>query len=161
MISYVDLAPMAHISIMLKVTMPLQAGGWTWGESDTLPSELAREYGYSDGEARSLVHTYGRTVATVMPRKELGDRFRIYAWGVTTEICVGIREWAWSADAREYRPVGEYLSAWKQAIRAYYVRTGQYYEDKKFSARSGLALAPDLSRLPTFLNGIPAPRAAA
>lgn len=148
MITYIDLAPMAHISILLKVPVPLPAGGWTWGQSTAHPGELGRDYGYSDAEARSLVHSYGRWVPEVLGNKVLGERFRICAWGVTTRMCVGMQEWAWSAEAREFKRAGEYLSAWKEAIRAYYMRTGEIFEDKRFSARSGMALHRELERQP-------------
>lgn len=139
MITFADLAPKPHIRLALKVPVPLSSGGWTWGESSAYPGELARDYAYSDDECTSLVHAYGRTITRVMTRNQIGDRFRICASGVTTNLTVGMREWEWSADLRDYRRVGEYLSGWKQAVKAYYLLTGEYFEDKRFEARSGPA----------------------
>ncbi|MEU9560324.1 hypothetical protein [Streptomyces fumanus] len=154
MITFVDLEPMAHIRLELKVPQPLPAGGWTWAQPDAYPDELARDYAYSDAEARSLVHTYGRIIPVVLSHKAIGDRFRVCAWGVTTGLCVGIREWGWFAEVKEYRPVGEYLSGWKEAIRAYYRLTGEVFEEKRFHARCGFPLKTDADS--QRLNAIPA-----
>lgn len=148
MITFVDLAPLAHVRILLRVPVPLATGGWTWGVADVHPDDLAREWAYTDAETRSLVHVYGRTVGRVMSRPELGDRFRISAFGLTTGLCVGLREYEWSTEAREYRPVGEYLSGWREAIRAYYLKTGEFFEEKRFTARIGCVEAPHAERLP-------------
>jgi hypothetical protein len=59
---------------------------------------------------------------------------------------VGMREWEWSVDLRDYHRAAEYLSGWKEAIRTYYLRTGQYYEEKRFEARYGLPIACDLDK---------------
>lgn len=138
-----DLEPVPHIRLVLKVPQPLPAGGWTWAQPVEYPDELARDYAYSDRECRSLVHAFGRIVPMVVPHRVLGARFRVCAWGVTTGMLVGMREWEWSADAKQYRPAGEYLSGWREAIRAFYRLTGEFYEEKRFQTRCGFPIKTD------------------
>jgi hypothetical protein len=102
----------------------------------------------NDRECRALVHTYGRTIARILPRAQLGDRFRICAWGRTTGLIIGMREWAWSAATHAYEQVGEYLSGWREAIRSYWANTGELFNP----------LSENYRRRASTMNAIP-PRA--
>lgn len=149
MITFVDLGSTAHVHLFLLVPRPLPAGGWTWGEHPAYPGRLAKEFAYSARECRSLVQTYGRTMTRIMSGGQLGDRFRVYARGRSTGMVLGIREWEWSPISRDYVPVGEYMCGWREAIKAYYVRTGEIFSDKRFSALSTpLRGLPELVQLP-------------
>lgn len=150
MITFVDLGPIAHVHLFLRVSRPLPAGGWSWGELPGYPGILAQEYAYNAGECRALVQTYGRTVARVIASHQLGARFRIYARGRSTGMVLGIREWEWCPVRREYVPMGEYMCGWREAIRDYYVKTGELFHTKRFSARVGpVKVVPDLVPLPS------------
>jgi hypothetical protein len=131
-ITFVDLGPVPTVHLFLRVAVPLGNQGWTWGELPQYAGCLAREFAYTAAECASLVHTYGRTMAQLLPRNVTGDRFSILAKGPVTGLTLGIREWQWSADIRDFRPVGEYLSGWREACKAYYVKTGELFHHRRF-----------------------------
>jgi hypothetical protein len=69
-----------------------------------------------------------------------------------------MREWEWSPELRDYRPVGEYLCGWREAVRAHWERTGELFERKRFDASvqpSMLALIPS----PPMPDAVPHVRA--
>ncbi len=114
---------------------------------------LAKEFAYTADECASLVHTYGRTVTRVLTRGQIGDRFTIVAKGPKTGLTVGLREWEWSPELRDYKRAGEYLCGWREAVKALYLQTGELFTQCRFEARA--------TRLPVFsdlLNGIPVQR---
>jgi hypothetical protein len=134
MITFIDLGPKPTVHLFLRVPVPLAGGGWSWGEQPTFPGALAKEFAYSAKECASLVHTYGRTITRVMNRAQVGDRFEIHAKGPVTGLTIGLREWEWSSELRDYKPVGEYMCGWRQAVKELYLRTGELIEDRSFSA---------------------------
>ncbi|MGW2591690.1 hypothetical protein ACWCXC_15695 [Streptomyces sp. NPDC001515] len=145
-----DLTPAANTRLVVRVPTPLGAGGWTWGPLVELPGDLGQEWAYSDTEVRALVHVYGRMVSQIVTRSQVGaDRFRVDAWGMVTGLCVGMREWAWSVSARAFEPVGEYLSGWRDAARAYYLKTGRMIDRERFTASIGIPAVPAMGALPS------------
>lgn len=153
MITFIDLGPLATVHLFLRVPTPLHAGGWTWGELPALAGVLAKEFAYTADECASLVHTYGRNMTRVLTRRQLGDRFTIVAKGPKTGLTLGLREWEWSPELRDYRRAGEYLCGWREAVKALYLQTGELFKDQHFEARpAGLPLVSGL------LAGIPVQR---
>lgn len=149
MIAYADLGPMSTVHLFLRIPVPLAAGGWAWGELPRYGGVLAREFAYSAHECRSLVQTYGRSITRIATRIELGDRFTVGARGPVTGLWVGLREWQWSVDLRDFRPVGEYMCGWRPAVRAYWEQTGELFERKRFDAHAvGLSLVPSPRAVP-------------
>ncbi|MCF3174763.1 hypothetical protein IPZ61_15705 [Streptomyces sioyaensis] len=148
MVAVVVLGSVPTVHLFVRVPVPMASGGWSWGELSGFTGSLAREFAYSALECASLVSTYGRTMTRVLTRRELGDRFTICARGPVTGMLLGLREWEWSPDARDYRAVGEYMCGWREAVRAYYIKTGEFAERQRFTASAGtLATRPDSLRL--------------
>jgi hypothetical protein len=153
MITFIDLGPMATVHLFLRVPRPLQAGGWSWGELPGMAGVLAKEFAYTAGECTSLVHTYGRNMTRMLAQGQLGDRFTIVAKGPKTGLTLGMREWEWSTELRDYRRAGEYLCGWREAVKALYLQTGELFTDCRFEARpAGLPVVANL------LSGIPVQR---
>ena len=155
MITFADLGPVPTVHLFLRVPVPLPAGGWTWGELPRYAGVLAREFAYSARECESLVHTFGRTMTRITPSRALGNRFMIVARGPVTGLTLGMREWQWSDDLHDYKRAGEYLCGWREAIRAYYRKTGESLEDKRFCAcmnphRHDLLSAQRMDTLPVM-----------
>ncbi|MFE3409418.1 hypothetical protein ACFXMT_14110 [Streptomyces mirabilis] len=50
-------------------------------------------------------------------------------------MTLGLREWEWSAELRDYKPAGEYMCGWKEAVKAYYLRTGELFINQRFDPR--------------------------
>ncbi|MFE1763076.1 hypothetical protein ACFW81_02470 [Streptomyces angustmyceticus] len=135
-VAVVALGSVPTVHLFVRVPVPMASGGWNWGELPGYTGALAREFAYSALECAALVGAYGRTMTRVLSRRELGDRFTICARGPVTGMVLGLREWEWSADRRDYRAVGEYLCGWREAVRAYYVKTGEFAERQRFVATS-------------------------
>ncbi|AUG87319.1 hypothetical protein HOS59_gp55 [Streptomyces phage Rowa] len=156
MITFVDLGPMPTVHLFLRVPVPLDAGGWTWGEHVRFPGVLAREFAYTADECESLVHTYGRTVTRIMSGPVLGERFMITARGPQTGMTLGMREWHYSEDLGDYKRVGEYMCGWREAIKALYLKTGELFVGKRFcpctdvNNHGGLSVYRDESLLPAI-----------
>ncbi|MFF1812415.1 hypothetical protein ACFVXW_25440 [Streptomyces sp. NPDC058251] len=89
----------------------------------------------------------------MLTQSQLGDRFTIVAKGPKTGLTLGMREWEWSTELRDYRRAGEYLCGWREAVKALYLQTGELFTDCRFEARP--AALPVVSEL---LNGIPVQR---
>ena len=134
MITFADLGPVPTVHLFLAVPVPLLASGWTWGQLTSYRGPLAREYAYSARECEALVRTYGTAVPRIVGHRELGPRFRVCAKGPVTGLTLGIREWEWSASRREYKAVGEYMCGWREAVRAYWIKTGEMIERQRFDA---------------------------
>lgn len=126
--------PSVHLRLRVPVGMP-NGGGWAWGALDALPGDLGSELALNARECQALVQTYGRTMTRVLSRAQLGDRFRVCAWGRTTGLIIGMREWAWSTSDRDYVPVGEYLCGWREALRSYWQHTGELFDPYSDSYR--------------------------
>lgn len=156
MITFIDLGPLPTVHLFLRVPIPLEAGGWTWGEHRRFPGVLAREFAYTAAECASLVHTFGRTIARIMSGPVLGDRYMIVAKGPMTGLTVGMREWQYSDDLHDYKRVGEYLCGWREAVKALYLKTGQLFLNERFcactdvNAHGGLSVYRDESLLPAM-----------
>ncbi|MFC9620237.1 hypothetical protein ACFTXM_09635 [Streptomyces sp. NPDC056930] len=82
--------------------------------------------------------------------KKLGNRFSICARSTVTDSLLGLREWQWSPDTHGYVLAGEYLCGWRDGVRAYYLKTGEFIEREHFSAARGvLTMYPEATRLAT------------
>lgn len=137
MITFVDLGPTATVHLFLKVPVPLGGSdrGWGWGELPQYMGVMAREFAYDARECAALVHTYGRTLGRLLQTDKRPDRFTITARGSITGMVLGLREWQWAPDAREFRAAGEYLCGWRASLRAYFEQTGELFGHPKFMAR--------------------------
>lgn len=134
MITFADLGPVPTVHLFLRVPVPLNAGGWTWGELPPYEGVLAREYVYSQRECEAVVKTYGRMIGTIgAMRKCLGVRYSVMAKGPVTGMVLGLGEWSWSAVDKSYAQSGEYLCGFRRGARAYWEATGTLIERQKFS----------------------------
>lgn len=140
MVAVVALGPVPTVHLFVRVPVALTTGGWTWGEHSALPGALAKDFAYDADECAALVHTYGRTLTRIMTRRQIGVRFTICARGPVTGLVLGLREWEWSADLGDYRRVGEYMCGWREASRAYYLRTGQFVDRARFKSPAAVAV---------------------
>lgn len=146
MITFIDLGPKATVHLLLSVPVPLQGGGWHWGELAAYAGILAREFAYSADECRALVSAYGLTLGRLLQRRP-PDRFQITARGPVTGRVLGLREWHWSAELRDFRPAGEYLCGWREAVKVMYQQTGHLFEGQRFRASAQPVICPErLSR---------------
>lgn len=153
MITFIDLGPIATVHLFLRVPVPMDGGGWAWGEMPGYAGTIAREFGYSALECTALVHTYGRTMGQLLQRLRQVDRYTITARGPLTGKVVGMREYQWSIADRAFLPVGEYLCGWRSAMRAYFDQTGELFDGQHFSPRGTLAQSA------CWVDGTPSPLA--
>lgn len=135
MITFLDLGPKATVHLMLKVPVPLGDDGWTWGELPAYAGVLAREFAYNARECAALVHAYGRILGRLLQIDIRPDRFCIQARGKVTGFLLGLQEWQWAPDIGEFRPAGEYLCGWRDALRKYFDKTGELPPIGGFRAR--------------------------
>lgn len=135
MIVFLDLGPRATVHLLMKVPVAMNGGGWAWGEMPGYAGVLAREFAYNGQECTALVRTYGRMVGRLLQSGVRPDRFQILARGKTTDFLLGMQEWEWAADTHEFRPVGEYLCGWRDALRKYFGATGELPPHGTFRAR--------------------------
>jgi hypothetical protein len=78
-------------------------------------------------------------VPTLVPNKELGERFTICARGPVTGMVLGLLEWAWCPIRRAYLATGDYLCGWREAVKDMYAKTGELF--------IGRAFRPNVTRL--------------
>lgn len=141
MITYVDLAPLPTVHVFLSVPVAIDGDGWTWGELGRFAGPLAREYAYSARECAALVRTYGTTMARLIQPKE-ADRFCIYVRGPVTGLLLHRAEWKWDQRAHTYKPDGEPWCGWRPAAKAYFERTGELIDSKRFCPHMALIPTP-------------------
>jgi hypothetical protein len=125
------------VDLFLRIPVPMERGGWTWGEHPRFPGTLAAEYAYSGKEGCDLVRTYAVTVARLLRPAE-ADRFSVYARGRVTGMITAQDEWVWSPGRHAYRSTSE--TPWdtsQAAIRRYFELTGVLITRQKFRARIG------------------------
>jgi hypothetical protein len=125
MITFIDLGPRATVHLLLKVPVAMAGGGWSWGELPAYAGALAREFAYNAGECAALVRTYGQMMGRLLQSDIRPGRFEIHAQGATTGFLLGLQEWQWAPDGREFRPAGEYMCGWRDALRKYFEKTGE------------------------------------
>lgn len=145
MITFADLGPVPTVHLFLRVPVPLDHGGWRWGEHPRAQGCMVREYAYNARECQALVMVYGRMTPTLLDRQSLGPRFSVMARGPVTGMVLGLAEWAWSASERAFTQSSEYMCGWRPAARTYYVKTGQLIERQRFDAN---VAAPPLMPFP-------------
>lgn len=136
-----DLVPTHTATLALTVPVPLESGGWAWGELGRFPGELAREFCYSLADAVSLVSTYARVVAGLIKPGE-AERFTITLRERVTGTIMRRAEFVWNIYARSYIPSGEAWCGWKTAMRAYWTTTGRLFTSQRFDARATLMWTP-------------------
>lgn len=125
---------MPTVHLLLRVPVPLNTGGWQWGEHPNYVGCMVREYAYNASECRALVMTYGRWLPTILGRKELGERFTVLAKGPVSGMTLGLAMWVWCPREHCYAMESEYMDGWRPAARIYYQRTGEIIERQTFSA---------------------------
>jgi len=135
MVTFLELGPRDTVHISLKVPVDLPGGGWTWGDLPEFAGVLAREFCYDGDECGALVRSYGRVLGEMLQRAIRPDRFQILARGKVTSFLLGLQEWQWSSDAGMFKPVGEYLCGWRDALKGYLMKMGELPPEGTFRAR--------------------------
>lgn len=152
MITFMDLGPRATVHLLLRVPVTMGGEGWTWGELPGYKGTLAAEYAYNAQECAALIRTYGRMIGRLLQSGTHPDRFKILARGCTTDFLLGMQEWQWAVETREFKPVGEYLCGWRDALRKYFATTSELPPEGTFRARTiaqspcWVAQSPEQSR---------------
>lgn len=133
--TFLELGPRDTVHISLKV--PVRTGGdnWTWGDLPDFTGALGKEYVYDGDECAAVVRSYGRVLGEMLQRLMHLDRFQVLARGKVTGFLLGLQEFQWSSDVREFRPAGDYLCGWRQALKGYFVKMGELPPEGTFRAK--------------------------
>jgi hypothetical protein len=142
------------VDLVLCIPVPMERGGWAWGDHPRFPGLLASEYAYNGREFSALVRTYAVTMARLLKPAE-ADRFAVYARGRVTGMMTARDEWVWSPGRHAFRPTSDQpWDASQAAIRRYFELTGVLISRQKFRARIG----SDPVSLPRLADVIPLKR---